>query len=341
MVSFARRRSAHVARSVLAASAFAGLLAAAALSPAYATYPGANGRLAFGDKDAGGTFQIYSVKPDGTGLRQVTSGANAHLCAAFSADGRHIAYCGATDAGPWEIFTVDPDGGHQHQLTSLGGFAFFPDWSPDGRRLAFSGGEGSDQHDEIYVVDAHSGALQPQLTSCSADHAGCFNDYPAWSPDGTKIAYIHADDTDGNGNPVNEQVWVMNPDGSHKHQLTHGKLAKDQVPDWSPDGSKIAFNAGFYGNGGLWVMNANGSGAHQLDGCANPKPDSAPCAAGDDFGAAWSPDGTQIAFARDFRALGVEDRAVFLIDADGSHVHRLTTGPSMQAVPAWQPVGRR
>jgi Tol biopolymer transport system component len=54
---------------------------------------------------------------------------------------------------------------------------------------------------------------------------------------------------------------------------------------------------------------------------------------GDDFGAAWSPDGRQIAFVRDWGALG---RSVFVMNADGSDQHPVNPGGT-QLVPAWQP----
>ena len=55
---------------------------------------------------------------------------------------------------------------------------------------------------------------------------------------------------------------------------------------------------------------------------------------GDDFGTAWSPDGTKISFVRDLRAIGGSDRPVMVMDADGSHVHRLTATLGLDAVPA-------
>ena len=57
---------------------------------------------------------------------------------------------------------------------------------------------------------------------------------------------------------------------------------------------------------------------------------------GDDFGAAWSPDGRHIAF---LTQLGNGDRPIIVINADGSNAHRLTSGPSNQFVPGWQPLG--
>jgi Tol biopolymer transport system component len=323
-------------RSVALAIGLAAILAGPGLAPVLATYPGeAVGRIAFAElRD--GNFQLYSVRPDGTGEHQLTSGAGRHLCPSFSADGRWMAFC-ANTSGNFEIWTMKQNGTEQRQLTHLGGFAIFPDISPDGSKIAFGGTVGSDPDGEIYVVDAETGEGLTKLTNCPAAGDGCFNAFPVWSPSGTKIAFIHADTLDADGNPVNEQVWVMNADGSNAHALTSDSPYKDQVPDWSPDGSKIAYHSGGFDMGGIWVMNADGSGQHQLTGCAQTDP--APCADGDDFGAAWSPDGTKIAFVRTFAALGINNRPIFIMNANGSNQHQLLPGTHLQAVPAWQARG--
>jgi hypothetical protein len=72
----------------------------------------------------------------------------------------------------------------------------------------------------------------------------------------------------------------MDANGSNQTQLTSDPYLHDQVPDWSPDGSKIAFASGGFGEGQIWVMNANGSDQRQLTGCGPADP--SPCAVGDD-----------------------------------------------------------
>jgi Tol biopolymer transport system component len=321
-------------RSFLLSLGLAATVATLAITPALATYPGGtNGRIAMGVR-ANGAANIWTMRPDGTGLRQLTTGTGFTLCPAYSADGHSIAYC-SNASGAFEIWTMREDGSRQRQLTHLGGFATFPDYSPDKSRIAFGGTEGTDPNGEIYVVNAHTGRGLRALTSCAAFGPGCYNDTPVWSPDGTKIAYLHGDDSTDDG-PINSQVWVMDANGGNQHRLTTSASIKDQVPDWSPDGSKIAFNAGSFGSGGIWVMNANGSNQHQLTGCVASDPE--PCATGDDFGTAWSPDGTKIAFLRDLSSTGVSDRPVFVMNADGSNQHRITTAPIVPGVPGWQPL---
>lgn len=321
----------------LGALAVAVALAGLALTPVSASYPGAaNGRIAVGVRAADGTFNIYSMVSNGAGVTALTSGAGRHLCPDYSADGSQIVYCSDV-SGAWEIWTMKQNGKAQSQLTHFGAFAIFPDISPDGSRIAFSGFVGDPQNDQIFVVDAATGLAAEQLTSCPASTPDCFSDYPVWSPDGTRIAFTHGDGFDDNDNPVNEQVWVMDADGSNAHPLTSGVDPKDQVPDWSPDGSKIVYSSGQFGSEGIWTMEADGSNQVQLTGCGPNDP--APCAGGDDWGTAWSPDGTKIAFLRDLTGLGIPDRPVYVMNADGTDPTRITPTVGLHAVPAWQARG--
>ncbi len=321
----------------LAALVVAVALVGLALTPVSASYPGTtNGRIAVGVRGPDGSFNIYSMQPNGASLQALTSGAGRHLCPDYSADGKQIAFC-TNVTGAWEIWTMKQNGTRQTQLTHFGAFAIFPDFSPDGSRIAFSGFIGAPQNDQIFVVDAVTGLAPHQLTICPVSSPDCFSDYPIWSPDGTRIAFTHGDGFDANDNPVNEQVWVMNADGSSAHALTSGVDPKDQVPDWSPDSSKIVYTSGQFGSEGIWTMNADGSNQLQLTGCGPT--DATPCTAGDDWGTAWSPDGTKIAFLRDLTSLGIPDRPIFVMNADGGNPTRITPEMGIHAVPAWQARG--
>ena len=323
-------------RRIWIAAAFAAITSlSVALGSASAADPGAtNGRIAFGTRLNGG-FNIDTIMPDGSDLKTVTTGGGFHLCPDYTPDGRDIVFC-ANTSGAFEIWTVKQNGAKPTQLTHFGGFAVFPDTSPDASRIAFSGFIADPANDQIFVVDADTGASVVQLTSCPAAHPDCFSSYPVWSPDGTKIAFTHGDGFDADDNPDNEQIWVMNADGSGAHPITTGAAPKDQVPDWSPDGSKIVFTIGYVGSGGIWTMNADGSNARQLTGCTAS--DATPCPGGDDWGTAWSPDGRKIVFLRDLTNLGIADRQVTVMNADGTGAHSIST-PGLHAVPSWQARG--
>lgn len=293
------------------------------------------GRIAFGIRTADGA-NLFSMLPDGTDRQQLTTGAGVHLCPSYSADASHIAYC-ADVSGDFEIWTMMRDGTQQAQLTHLEGRALFPDFAHDGTKIAFGGVQGADPHTEIYVVNAATGDGLAALTSCDGMADGCSNDFPAWSPDDEQIVYIHSDDFDANDVPVNGQVWIMDADGTNQHPLTTDSPTKDQVPNWSPDGTSIVYASGADSSEGIWIMKSDGSGQHQVSGCESG--DASPCAAGDDFGPVWSPDGAKIAFLRSFQALGTEDRPIYVMNVDGSDQHRLTEEPILAAIPSWQWAG--
>src|SRR3954452_20480957 len=81
-------------RSLLLSIGLGAALAGLVLAPVSASYPGKhNGRIAYGVRAPDGSSNIFSVKPDGKGEKQLTHGSGNHLCAAYSADGRSIAYC--------------------------------------------------------------------------------------------------------------------------------------------------------------------------------------------------------------------------------------------------------
>ena len=286
------------------ATALAGVLAVTAAlataAPAHATYPGgANGRLAFGLSVDGNT-DVYSVRPNGHGLRRLTYDPGFDACPAYTADGDSIAWC-----GPGGVWVMMQNGTHKRQLTSFGSF---PDFSPDGRRVVFNGREPGATAPDIYVINVDGTGL----TRLTTDRG--FDAFPAWSPDGTTIAF--------NSNRTGVmQVWLMHADGSDQHQLTIDPAPEDQVPDWRPDGAQIAYLAdGAPDSGDIWIINPDGSNPHPITFGLHV------------FGVAWSPDATKIATADPLT------QTLEVMSADGTDltaIHR--GGPT--GVPAWQPRG--
>ena len=222
------------------------------------------------------------------------------------------------------------------------------------RQLAFVVGTGLNA--DIYVTGSN-GVAAPRITTQLGSDAD-----PAWSPDGSRIAF--AAERDGNleiytmnangESPVrltnspaadnrpawspdgariafvtardgNGEIYVMNADGASPVRLTNN-IARDADPTWSPDGSRIAFSSDRDGSGGIWVMNADGSGLTRLT--SNGLGDSQP---------AWSPDGTRIAFSRK----RINNSDIFIVNTDGSGLTQLTTGIDNAADPAWSPDGRK
>jgi TolB protein len=235
-------------------------------------------------------------------------------CPAYSADGKQIAYC-SNASGPFEIWAMKANGTDQHQVTHLGGRMLFPDFDPTGTRIAFGGGVTDESPADVYSVGSNGTGLV-QLTSDAADDL-----YPAYSPDGSQIAFISY--RTGTG-----QVWLMNVDGSNQHQLTFDAVEKDQVPDWSPDGSRLVYAGGVdFGPFDLYTIDADGGGLSQVTNT----PDD------DDFAPTWSPDGTEIAFV----STRSDGRFMYIIGADGGGERVVNGNAGPQFAPAWQPLGDR
>ncbi len=143
---------------------------------------------------------------------------------------------------------------------------------------------------------------------------------PAWSPDGTKIAFTH-------DLYQNREIYVMEADGSNQTNLTNQPAGQEADPAWSPDGARIAYTKyEAVTIGEIFVMNADGS--NQINLTNHPASDVA---------ASWSPDGAKIAF------MSKRDGQweIYVMNADGSNPTRLTNEPSTESAPSWSPDGAR
>jgi dipeptidyl aminopeptidase/acylaminoacyl peptidase len=143
------------------------------------------------------------------------------------------------------------------------------------------------------------------------------NDAPAWSPDGTQIAFTSF--RNGKGD-----IYVMHPDGSDQTRLTTSG-AHDDLAAWSPDSKRIAFASDRSGQLELWVMNRDGTDQRQLTH------DNAR-----DYAPTWSPDGKRLAFRSDRDG----NAEIYAMDADGTHERRLTFSSASDNSPRWGLDGR-
>lgn len=136
---------------------------------------------------AGGTFHIWTILPDGSGLKQITFGHGDDREPHFSPDGKTIVFDSdrAFD-GSYDIWTVDIATGQLKQITSSPADEYEPDWSPDGAGIVFISGTGI-QGKSVEYIDLKSGQ---QHTVASIDPAQGRLDSPSFSPDGKDIAYV-------------------------------------------------------------------------------------------------------------------------------------------------------
>lgn len=218
--------------------------------------------------------------------------------------------------------------------------------SPVSGRIAF----GSDRADtvnlcpNIYVMHADGSGVVLTNPHWDTGYIGCNVTGPAWSPGGTKMAFMTLTRVSSPDTEYVNSIWLMNADGSQATWLSLSGVPRDSLhgyysahPAWSSDGTKIAGTVWFTtkvrrcgprGCGSVWVVsnprifvaNTDGSGFLNLADGVEPT---------------WSPDG-RIAFTN-----GVD---VLVMNADGTGVVNLTneTTPNVtNDAPAWSPGGTR
>jgi TolB protein len=306
----------------LAVRAFIGGSAQRAPQPATSVPAGAIAFVGVGGDAIDAAREIYLANPDGSGVRALTNaGADGMAAAepAWSPDGTKMAFVlgppehlGAY-AGDGDIYVMNADGTRLIRLTE-GLRAAGPAWSPDGTEIVFS----QDQGTSLVVMNADgSGARKLRL------HGEAYPPYqsPAWSPDGTRIAFQASPPPGGTDS---NSVYVTNVDGTRTTRMTHG--GSDGTPAWSPDGSELAYA----GPDGIYLLDVATGSEHRLTDCRFRED------CGRDSHPSWSPDSSRIAFARqDGAGTTVQ---VFVVNADGSGLQQLTSGPEWNTYPRWQPV---
>jgi Tol biopolymer transport system component len=275
-----------------------------------AAFPGKKGLIAF-STDFSTRPQIFSVAPDGSGLRQLTHVAKGHAATSpqWSPDGTQIVFTIDND-----IWVMNADGGHRRRLTNdPERLSQQPSWSPDGTAILYSrcSSPFGFQRCSINVMNA-DGTGRTKLLG-----GDWVNLNPEFSPDGTRIAY-----SSNRGGYVSN-IWVMNSDGSDPKRLTK-PLLQAWAPDWSPDGSHILFSSDSdLPFPSVWVMRSDGTEREEL----THFPD-------DHVGlvARYSPDGSKIVLISD---LAYPDHCcldLYVVNADGSHLHSIVTSqPAMFA----------
>lgn len=249
----------------------------------------------------------------------------------FAGDPSWIAYAGATDDGDGTAVRLTTlDGRTDRQLAR----GTSPAWRPDGTSVVFRelGGGDSDP-----LLEARLDGGKPrEVFDC--DEPCLFDDEPAYSPDGSTVAFVRATGPERGGVPSDCGIWLGDPTSGKVQQLTaNPECRREYRPRWSPDGQRLVYQRQDRADDGgststLWTIPVNGSEAAELTDGTTPfgEPD-------------WSPDGEWIVFCS--HPSNVEDGAstsdLYRIRPDGSAIEQLTAMPegTRATQPSYSPDG--
>jgi len=247
----------------------------------------------------------------GATRRQITVATDAittiQLEVVCSATTRRILF-GSTRDGGYNLYVMNADGSNTVRVNA-GRDALHGRWSPGADRIVYHAPAAMTGPDytgyDIHVMNA-DGSGGSALTNDGSGNVR--NIFPDWSPDGTKIVFEKS-----------RQIWVMDANGGNARQLRVGSR-----PRWSPDGSRILYLDDL----GLATVAADGSNLQVIVEASAVYYFASP---------AWSPDGTKILFA------STRDGAIniYVANANGSGVMRLTSGGAFHEDFDWSPDGTR
>lgn len=289
-------------RMIAVVATLAGSAMVATPLPAQAGFPGTNGKIAFCQKE-NRQCSIYLMDPDGSNVTFLRATGSADARPRWSADGKRLVYAAANRNGPG-FFIIRADGTLVRKIDTDGEN---PSFSPGGGTILF------DDTVNVWTMRTDGTDLR-QLTRFDPSQAAVPD--PVFSPDGRWIAYCH-----GTEGLVETHLWLMRPDGSREHQVSHKRLVES--PDWAPDSAAIVFanfNHRTYEH--LFVLDlASGAVTRITDGLNEDEP-------------AWSPDGSLIVYRQEVPNLGPH---IWVVKPDGTDAHEIQAGPD-SGFPNWQPI---
>jgi Tol biopolymer transport system component len=302
------------------------IAALACAGAAQSTTPGANGLIVYGQEVGPEHFELFTVRPDGTGRRRITRGSASSLNADWAPNGRSIVY--EIDRASGAAVAVRSSAGGQPRILTPKGFQGNPSFSPDRKWIVYvreAGGNG------IWLMRANGTGLR-RLTrnpfavgvdaGSAAFECGCDED-PNFSPDGKLVSFVRI-----KKDREQQALFVVRRNGTGLRQLTPYSWEVAVKHDWSPDGKLILLttNADFVQPGAsanMVTIRPDGSGKTELTHFTGGMENA--------FAGSFSPDGKQIVF----RLEDGDTYSLAVADRDGGNVRRLTTGPGKPRFIDW------
>lgn len=245
------------------------------------------------------------------GLVQLTNDPAADTDPAWSPDGSEIAFA-SERTGASHLWALRPDGTGLRRITPDEAPGGCPSWSPDSSQLVY-------WSDVLRIINRDGTGMR---------ELPVFGITPAWSPDGTRIAFA--------GGPAAPywpylpgDIYIINVDGSRLTQVTFddpGQYWLDSHPNWSPDGSEIVFCSNRGGDYAIWAIRPDGTGLRYIT----------PLTPGLWSGEAnCSPDGQWISFESTTSGDWSTPLELWAVDPNGGNLRRLTLGGGYDGT--WSP----
>lgn len=267
------------------------------------------------------------MRPDGSNKRRLTRRADGGFD--WAPDSSAIVFSRSDRNLAFDLYVVRIRGGERTRLNNSPGNESQPRWSPDGLNIAFvRTPEGSPSQPDIFVIDT-SGENERRLTS----QGGTSTD---WSPDATRLAFTTDRDADPadfpSGASLPHELYVVDVASGTETRLTDTLDGSEDDPQWSLDGSTIAYTLWFDDDissedAEIYSIRADGSGVQQLTDTGRFRYD---------FRPTWSPRGAFVVYEvqRGQRAIKTD---IFVMRADGSEHKNITADYRLPAInPDWR-----
>ena len=271
-------------------------------------------QLAFPDCAPGSALQaIYMLNPESGERRKLTeppSTGRGDNRPRFSPDGSRLAFQREATPGVEDVYSIPIHGSDLLRITreerTIAGLA----WLPGGQSLAVSALRGSGTY--ALWRYAANGQGEPRLLTQAGLHAIM----PAIGKNSERMVWVSQN--------IDVNIWSVGTSGTGKPRVLVASTRRDQDPDVSRDGGRLAFRSVRTGASEIWVSKADGSGAFRATNMRGPVTGTP----------TWSPDGRKLAF--DSRPTGNPD--IYMIECEGTKCgepKRLTDDPGADVTPDW------
>ncbi|HZI42476.1 MAG TPA: hypothetical protein VFD67_12250 [Gemmatimonadaceae bacterium] len=272
--------------------------------------------------------QQYVMNVDGSNVRRISTGVGKTTCGYFFAGDRTVFFASthAVDTScpprpdpskgyvwrldPYDIYTANADGSNLRRLTSYGVYTAEGTLSPDGKTIVFTSLKDGDL--DIYTMGADGSNVRRLTTAPGYDGGPFFSPdgkhivYRAWHPSDTALANYRELLNQRLVRPNRMEIWIMDADGSHQHQITNLGGA-NFAPYYTPDGRRVIFSSNYRNphsrNFDLYLVNVDGSGLEQIT--THPEFDGFPM---------FSPDGKQLVWAANRSGASVGELNIYIAD---------------------------